>query len=93
MMEGTLMQAAESMHGVLSGHDRSFRGVSTDTRTLQAGEALFEEGEAARHVYVVLRGRLEVLKREDPLFGHKAQPRYDSLRNAILEAERVKDAG
>lgn len=36
---------------------------------------------------------LEVLKREDPLFGHKAQPRYDSLRNAILEAERIKDAG
>ncbi|MBT8078532.1 MAG: UDP-N-acetylmuramoyl-tripeptide--D-alanyl-D-alanine ligase [Gammaproteobacteria bacterium] len=41
MMEGTLMQAAESMHGVLCGTDRSFRGVSTDTRTLQAGELFF----------------------------------------------------
>ena len=41
MMEGTLTQAAESMHGVLSGSDRPFRGVSTDTRTLRAGELFF----------------------------------------------------
>ncbi len=30
---------------------------------------------------------LESLEREDPLFGHQAQPRFDSLRRAILEAE------
>ena len=41
MMEGTLTQAAESMHGILSGSDRPFRGVSTDTRTLRAGELFF----------------------------------------------------
>jgi UDP-N-acetylmuramoyl-tripeptide--D-alanyl-D-alanine ligase len=41
MMEGTLTQAAESMHGTLSGLDHNFRGVSTDTRTLRAGELFF----------------------------------------------------
>ena len=30
---------------------------------------------------------LEALEREDPLFGHRAQPRFDALRRAILEAE------
>lgn len=38
MMVGTLAQAAETMHGELIGADASFSGVSTDTRTLQAGE-------------------------------------------------------
>ena len=38
MMESTMTKAAESMHGVLQGDDVRFRGVSTDTRTLESGE-------------------------------------------------------
>ena len=38
MMESTLIQAANSMHGKLQGADAQFRGVSTDSRTLTAGE-------------------------------------------------------
>lgn len=34
----TLAAAAESMHGRLHGADRSFNGVSTDTRSLKQGE-------------------------------------------------------
>lgn len=41
MMECTLSQAAEAMHGKLRGADGRFRGVSTDTRTLSAGELFF----------------------------------------------------
>jgi len=38
MMESTLLQAAQSMHGKLHGRDANFRGVSTDSRTISAGE-------------------------------------------------------
>jgi UDP-N-acetylmuramoyl-tripeptide--D-alanyl-D-alanine ligase len=38
MMAGRLSQAAASMQGRLQGDDASFRGVSTDTRTLKPGE-------------------------------------------------------
>ena len=38
MMAGTLSKAAESMRGTLHGEDLSFRGVSTDTRSLKPGE-------------------------------------------------------
>ena len=38
MMAGTLFQAAESMNGTLHGNDLSFRGVSTDTRSLKPGQ-------------------------------------------------------
>jgi UDP-N-acetylmuramoyl-tripeptide--D-alanyl-D-alanine ligase len=38
MMTGTLSHAAESMHGTLHGENLSFRGVSTDTRSLKPGE-------------------------------------------------------
>jgi UDP-N-acetylmuramoyl-tripeptide--D-alanyl-D-alanine ligase len=38
MMAGTLSQAAESMQGTLHGENVAFRGVSTDTRSLQPGE-------------------------------------------------------
>ena len=38
MMESTLAKAAASMHGVLHGDDARFRGVSTDTRTIESGE-------------------------------------------------------
>jgi UDP-N-acetylmuramoyl-tripeptide--D-alanyl-D-alanine ligase len=41
MMESTLAQAANSMHGELQGNDLKFRGVSTDTRTLKQGELFF----------------------------------------------------
>ena len=41
MMESTLASAAESMHGTLHGEDVTFRGVSTDSRTLQSGELFF----------------------------------------------------
>lgn len=41
MMESTLAEAATTMHGTLKGKDRSFHGVSTDTRTLEAGELFF----------------------------------------------------
>jgi UDP-N-acetylmuramoyl-tripeptide--D-alanyl-D-alanine ligase len=41
MMESTLAQAANSMHGTLQGTDLKFRGVSTDTRTLREGELFF----------------------------------------------------
>jgi len=41
MMESTLVQAANSMRGTLQGTDLNFRGVSTDTRTLKAGELFF----------------------------------------------------
>jgi len=41
MMEGTLAMAADSMGGRLRGSDLQFRGVSTDTRTLQKGELFF----------------------------------------------------
>jgi len=41
MMESTLAQAANSMHGTLQGTDLKFRGVSTDTRTLRDGELFF----------------------------------------------------
>ncbi len=37
-MNATLAAAAEAMHGALHGDDRSFVGVSTDTRTVQSGE-------------------------------------------------------
>ena len=30
---------------------------------------------------------LEALEREDPLFGHQAEPRFETLRRAVLEAE------
>ena len=40
-MNSTLLHAAESMQGTLHGVDRSFDGVSTDTRTLQSGELFF----------------------------------------------------
>lgn len=38
MMQCSLAQAAESMQGVLHGEDLQFRGVSTDTRTIEPGE-------------------------------------------------------
>ena len=38
MITSTLSQAAQLMHGELRGADASFRGVSTDTRTLEAGQ-------------------------------------------------------
>ncbi|MDP6994201.1 MAG: UDP-N-acetylmuramoyl-tripeptide--D-alanyl-D-alanine ligase [Woeseiaceae bacterium] len=38
MMTSTLSNAAEYMHGTLHGEDVQFRGVSTDTRSLRAGE-------------------------------------------------------
>jgi len=38
MMESTMTKAAESMRGVLQGEDVRFRGVSTDTRTLESGQ-------------------------------------------------------
>jgi UDP-N-acetylmuramoyl-tripeptide--D-alanyl-D-alanine ligase len=38
MMTGTLSYAAKSMGGSLHGADRTFRGVSTDSRTLNADE-------------------------------------------------------
>jgi UDP-N-acetylmuramoyl-tripeptide--D-alanyl-D-alanine ligase len=41
MLESTLSQAANCMRGQLRGNDVSFRGVSTDTRTLQRGELFF----------------------------------------------------
>ncbi len=37
----SLSEAANSMNGVLHGDDRSFAGVSTDTRTLRDGELFF----------------------------------------------------
>ena len=40
-MIATLQQAAECMQGVLHGADRKFDGVSTDTRTIRAGELFF----------------------------------------------------
>ena len=38
MIESTISQAAEWMHGTAHGDDVAFRGVSTDTRSLRAGE-------------------------------------------------------
>ncbi len=38
MMSGTLRQAAETIRGQLHGADAAFTGVSTDTRSLQAGQ-------------------------------------------------------
>ncbi len=38
MMSGNLSQAADSMCGVLHGPDHVFRGISTDTRSVQPGE-------------------------------------------------------
>ena len=40
-MNATLLQAADSMQGVLHGPDREFAGVSTDTRTIRDGELFF----------------------------------------------------
>lgn len=40
-MIATLQQAAEAMQGVLQGGDRTFDGVSTDTRTIGEGELFF----------------------------------------------------
>ncbi len=40
-MNGTLSAAAAIMSGVLHGDDRSFRGISTDTRTLGEDELFF----------------------------------------------------
>lgn len=40
-MIGTLSIAAKSMRGALHGDDRSFGGVSTDTRTIRDGELFF----------------------------------------------------
>lgn len=41
MINSTLGKAAASMRGVLSGNDRRFSGISTDTRTLKEGELFF----------------------------------------------------
>lgn len=41
MMESTLAQASELMHGTLRGNDAEFRGISTDSRTLGAGALFF----------------------------------------------------
>jgi UDP-N-acetylmuramoyl-tripeptide--D-alanyl-D-alanine ligase len=41
MIESTLATAAHIMNGTLSGSDRGFSGVSTDTRTLREGELFF----------------------------------------------------
>jgi UDP-N-acetylmuramoyl-tripeptide--D-alanyl-D-alanine ligase len=41
MIESTLSTASEVMRGRLCGADRPYRGISTDTRTLQAGELFF----------------------------------------------------
>jgi UDP-N-acetylmuramoyl-tripeptide--D-alanyl-D-alanine ligase len=41
MIEGTLSQAAEILRGTLHGGDNPFCGVSTDTRTLSAGQLFF----------------------------------------------------
>lgn len=38
MIESTLENAAYSMQGVLHGSDAQFRGVSTDTRTIETGQ-------------------------------------------------------
>ena len=40
-MSMTLSAAAETMQGSLHGDDAAFAGVSTDTRTVQAGELFF----------------------------------------------------
>ncbi len=40
-MNSTLSSAATSMQGVLHGSDRTFAGVSTDTRTVRSGELFF----------------------------------------------------
>ena len=37
-MNGSLTLAAEAMQGVLHGSDRTFDGVSTDSRTIREGE-------------------------------------------------------
>ncbi len=41
MIESTLSMASEAMRGRLCGADRPYRGISTDTRTLHAGELFF----------------------------------------------------
>ncbi|MDH4106922.1 MAG: UDP-N-acetylmuramoyl-tripeptide--D-alanyl-D-alanine ligase [Gammaproteobacteria bacterium] len=41
MIECTLRAAAASMQGRLHGQDTGFRGISTDTRSLRAGELFF----------------------------------------------------
>ncbi len=41
MITGTLQQAATVLRGELQGEDRSFMGVSTDTRALEAGQLFF----------------------------------------------------
>jgi UDP-N-acetylmuramoyl-tripeptide--D-alanyl-D-alanine ligase len=41
MIEGTLSQAAAILRGALHGEDNPFCGVSTDTRTLSAGQLFF----------------------------------------------------
>ena len=41
MIEGTLAVAADIMNGTLRGTDRSYAGVSTDTRTLGKDELFF----------------------------------------------------
>ncbi len=40
-MNSTLASAANAMQGILHGTDRSFVGVSTDTRTVKSGELFF----------------------------------------------------
>jgi len=40
-MNATLASAVDAMQGVLRGDDRSFAGVSTDTRTVRSGELFF----------------------------------------------------
>jgi len=41
VITGTLQQAAAVLRGELHGEDRSFMGVSTDTRALEAGQLFF----------------------------------------------------
>jgi UDP-N-acetylmuramoyl-tripeptide--D-alanyl-D-alanine ligase len=41
MIEGTLSRAAETLGGTLQGNDGDFHGISTDTRTLAAGQLFF----------------------------------------------------
>ena len=87
MIEGTLSQAAEILRGTLQGNDGEFHGISTDTRTLAAGQLFFAlrgpnyDGEEFIGRAAAARAAGAVAC--DALNGHLPVIRVDNTRRAL----------
>lgn len=87
MMEGTLSQAARTLHGTLYGGDARFRGISTDTRTINPGE-LFIALRGPNYDGEEFLGRAAASKAAgavvcDAVNGHLSVIKVDNTRRAL----------